>query len=793
MKDLHAGMRQARRLWIAEGRPRGSTFVTYRNYKRSKAIFRSYHRKCAQNYLYELNNEIDKAAEIDSAYFWKKINYRRKLSISHAGNEIEFNGRIRRDPEDIANGWGEYFQQLYSDTERQHFDSSFKEEVDERVEHIQQELLACQDRDPFVITAEHVRSFIRPLKTSKACGKDGIYNEHLLHGGNNLAYQLSLLYTDMYNCGYIPDTMKKGIIITLHKGGRKSKKDPNNYRAITLTSSVLKLFERILLSFIENTLSEPLNSLQGGFRPTVGCNMTSLMLKECIMFAKERHSKLFVCFLDVQKAFDKVWHNGLFLKLYNMGIKSKLLRVVIDLHSNLMSSVFHNGYNSHWFPVLQGTRQGGVISPLMYLCYVNDLLNELCTCDLGFKMFGECFVAPTVCDDMVLLALSKLGLDTLMDICFRYACKWRYEYSPAKSSIIVFNETRPYFGKIQRNWYLGPNNVDEAENYKHLGVDCSKYLELKVNLKACVDKLKGTFMSIANCGLMSDFNPLSCKKIYNTVVLPKALYGCETWNPLRSNDILFLERAHRFCVKFMQGLNIRTRTDVALSLLGVYSIESEIDFRKLNLLGQLCRVKSNSWLKLAFLSRLASYNVYKDIQLGFIPEIVRILDKYDLKYYLDAFLQNNVFPNRLTWKRLVKHRIHSNEINLWQARLSSPELHRFSLLHNEYIPHRFWIISYEHPRLMPCYKSVVQMIASVSNNFTDQITCFNCGVLYENIVDHCLHDCLYVEAERLKLWLDIYQLCPEVYAYMRCLDKEDLSLIFLGAVSDRIASLFGER
>ena len=60
-----------------------------------------------------------------------------------------------------------------------------------------------------------------------------------------------------------------------------------------------------------------------------------------------------------------------------------------------------------------------------------------------------------------------------------------------------------------RNWYLGPNKVDETENYYHLGVNCSKYLELKVNLKTSVDKLKGTFMNIANCGLISDFNPLS--------------------------------------------------------------------------------------------------------------------------------------------------------------------------------------------------------------------------------------------------------------------------------------------
>ena len=72
--------------------------------------------------------------------------------------------------------------------------------------------------------------------------------------------------------------------------------------------------------------------MQGGFRPSTGCNISSLMLKECISFAKENHSKLFACFLDIHKAFDKVWHNGLYVKLYNMGIRSKLLKIVINLH-----------------------------------------------------------------------------------------------------------------------------------------------------------------------------------------------------------------------------------------------------------------------------------------------------------------------------------------------------------------------------------------------------------------------------------------------------------------------------
>lgn len=106
IKDLHAVMRQVRRFWIAEGRPRGNNYESYREYKETNSLFRTYHRNCSEKYSLQLNGEIEEAAEIDAAFFWKKINFRRKLSVSHAGNEIEFNGQVHCDPEDIANGWG---------------------------------------------------------------------------------------------------------------------------------------------------------------------------------------------------------------------------------------------------------------------------------------------------------------------------------------------------------------------------------------------------------------------------------------------------------------------------------------------------------------------------------------------------------------------------------------------------------------------------------------------------------------------------------------------------------------
>lgn len=106
------------------------------------------------------------------------------------------------------------------------------------------------------------------------------------------------------------------MIITLHKGGRKRKDDPNCYRAITLTSVLLKLYEMVLLQRCKSDMLQDISLQQGGFQEHLRCTMMSLVSCECVYFSREQMSKLYVCFLDGKQVFDRIWHLGLLYKLY---------------------------------------------------------------------------------------------------------------------------------------------------------------------------------------------------------------------------------------------------------------------------------------------------------------------------------------------------------------------------------------------------------------------------------------------------------------------------------------------
>ena len=144
--------------------------------------------------------------------------------------------------------------------------------------------------------------------------------------------------------------------------------DVNNYRGITLVSCFSKLFTGVLNNRLSNWAENNniLSDSQFGFRK--GCSTTDaiFVLNAIIQNVLKEKSRLFCAFVDLKKAFDSVYLNGLWFKLYKLGINAKMLRIIKDMYNEVKVCVKGCNSYSDFFECALGLKQGEVISPILF-------------------------------------------------------------------------------------------------------------------------------------------------------------------------------------------------------------------------------------------------------------------------------------------------------------------------------------------------------------------------------------------------------------------------------------------
>ena len=194
------------------------------------------------------------------------------------------------------------------------------------------------------------------------------------------------------------------MIVPLYKEG--DRESATNYRGITLLSNVGKIFagilERRLASWCEQ--KKIFEQEQAGFRKGRTTTDQIFTLAEIIHRRKKEKKPTFCCFLDIKKAYDTVWREGLWSKLAEVGVNGKMLLTIRSMYDGVKSSVIVNGRLTAWFDIDIGLRQGCVLSPLLFLIFVNDLIKEFKKSDTGV-LLGEVRINNLAfADDIVLTA-----------------------------------------------------------------------------------------------------------------------------------------------------------------------------------------------------------------------------------------------------------------------------------------------------------------------------------------------------------------------------------------------------
>ena len=223
------------------------------------------------------------------------------------------------------------------------------------------------------ITIKEVKTAVSQLKLGKK-EENGLSSNHFKIGTERLFIIITLLFNCILSHGLAPDDLLLGTMIPLIKDSRGNKQCSNNYRSLTLGTGLSKVLDIT----IRNQQSAALNTseLQFGFKEESSTTMCTFMVLETIEYYKKNGSNVHVLLLDASKAFDRVNYIKLFEKLLSKGMSPLTVRLLLNMYKNQKLQVKWNNHYSQQFEVTNGVRQGGVLLPLLFSVYVDELLKK---------------------------------------------------------------------------------------------------------------------------------------------------------------------------------------------------------------------------------------------------------------------------------------------------------------------------------------------------------------------------------------------------------------------------------
>ena len=317
------------------------------------------------------------------------------------------------------------------------------------------------------IDPSKVLKIVRSLDPNKAHGWDSLSISMIKICDAEIVIPLCLIYEKCLATGKFPEIWKKANVLPVHK--KESRQVKNNYRPISLLPICGKIFEKLIIDCIYEHLTDHqlITPDQSGFRPGDSTINQLLYITHSIHNAFEEYPsrETRAVFLDISKAFDKVWHEGLIFKLKSNGISGPLLVLIDSYLSNRKQRVVLNGKSSNWSPISVGVPQGSVLGPLFFLVYINDLVENVSS---DAKLFADDTSLFTVVYDEG-IAADQLNRD--LKVISDWAYQWKMQFNPDKNKQaiqVIFSQkrTKPVHPPI----FLNESEVMIKDEQKHLGM-----------------------------------------------------------------------------------------------------------------------------------------------------------------------------------------------------------------------------------------------------------------------------------------------------------------------------------
>lgn len=418
-----------------------------------------------------------------------------------------------------------------------------------------------------------LRSVIKKFKNMKAPGDDGIFYILIKKLPETTLSLLVRIFNKCLELAYFPDKWKNAKVIPILKPD-KNPAEASSYRPISLLSSISKLFERIILCRLMNHIND--NSIfadeQFGFR--LGHSTTHQLLRVTNMI-RENKSEGYttgVAFLDIEKAFDSVWHKGLIAKMSNFNFPIYLTKIIQNYLTDRTLQVSYLNSKSDQFQIRAGVPQGSILGPILYNIFTSDLPDLPAGCTKSLFADDTSISAKGRSLRVVCSRMQK-GLDIFSS----YLKKWKISPNASKTQLIIFpHKPRALFLKPKNNHIIKMNGVqlNWSDQVKYLGLIFDKNLTFKDHIESIQQKCNKYIKCLYP---LINRNSRLCLKnkllIYKQIFRPAMLYAVPIWSSCCATRKKSLQRIQNKILKMILKLPPWFRTNELHTLANVEPLE----------------------------------------------------------------------------------------------------------------------------------------------------------------------------------------------------------------------------
>ncbi|KAK3569880.1 hypothetical protein QTP86_006752 [Hemibagrus guttatus] len=449
---------------------------------------------------------MEKDYRTASGKFWQTVRRLRRGKQLSANTVYGGDGELLVSTGDIVGRWKEYFEDLLNPT-----DTPSVEEPE----------AGDSEVDSFITQAE-VTEVVQQLLGGKAPGVDEIRPEYLKSLDVVGLSWLTRLCNIAWRSGTVPLDWATGVVVPLFKKG--DRRVCSNYRGITLLSLPGKVYSRVLERRVRPLVEPWIQEEQCGFRPSCGTLDQPYTLHRVLEGSWEFAQTVHMCFVDLEKAFDRVPRGILWEVLWEYGVRGPLLRAVRSLYNWSRSLVRIAICKSDLFPVHVGLRQGCPLSPVLFIVFMDRISRH--SQGLEGVQFGDHRISSLIfADDVVLLASSGLDLQHALG---RFAAECEaagMKVSTSKSEAMVLDRK-----KVACTLQVGGEVLPQVEEFKYLGVlftsEGRMDREIGRRIGAAAAVMRSMYRSVVVKKELSRKAKLS---IYQSIYAPTLTYGHELW------------------------------------------------------------------------------------------------------------------------------------------------------------------------------------------------------------------------------------------------------------------------